>query len=135
MIDTTDFLTLPVFERGVWFAARPWLDEMDPIQRAEELELRRAVLEQMGIGLDGTDDLVTMLADFHLNEDALALTACEAFDIIDSDEPFEVVEQHMGLPDGVLEVAPLAVFAWGAEHAIAQLAEALHLPQPKWRAM
>lgn len=128
-------MALPLIERGVWLAARPRLDDMDPIQRADELQLRRAVLEQMGIGLVGSDDLITMLADFSLDSEALALTACEAFDTVDSDEPFAVVEQHTGLPDGVLEVAPLAVFAWFAEYLLAQLAEALLLPQPNWRAV
>lgn len=135
MIDTRQFMTLPVVERGAWFAARPFLGELDPIQRADELQLRRDVLVQMGIGLEPIDDLITMLADFHLDDGALELAACESFGEIGDDEAFAVVEQHAGLPEGVLDVAPIAVYGWFAEYAVAQLAEALRLPQPKWRAV
>ncbi len=134
MINTDNFMALPVFDRGVWFAARPWLDEMDPIQRAEERQLRSNVLQQIGIGLEPTDDLITMLADFHLDSEALAFAACEAFGDDMSDEPLRLAEQMIGLPDGVLDDVPVVVVGWFAEHLVAQLAQGLRLPQPSWKA-
>ncbi len=134
MINTANFMALPVFERGVWLAARPWLDGMDPAQRADELQLRTAVLAQMGIGLEPTDDLITMLGAFHLDTEALAFAACEAFGDDMSDEPLRLAEKMTGLPDGVLDDVPVVVFSWFAEHVVAQLAEALRLPQPSWKA-
>lgn len=134
MINTSHFMALPLFERGVWLAARPWLDGMDPAQRADEMQLRTDVLAQMGIGLEPTDDLLTMLADFHLDREALAFAACEAFGDDIDDEPLRLAEQMSGLPDGVLDDVPVVVFGWFAEHLVAELAQALRLPQPSWRA-
>lgn len=134
MINTDNFMALPQFDRGVWFAARPWLDDMDPIQRADEMQLRSSVLEQMGIGLEPSDDLITMLADFHLDSEALAFAASEAFGDEFCDEPLRLAEQLAGLPDGVLDDVPVVVYGWFAEHAVAELADALRLPQPSWSA-
>ena len=134
MINTENFMALPKFERGVWLAARPWLEDMYTAQRADELKLRTDVLAQMGIGLEPTDDLITMLADFHLDNEAFAFAASEAFGDDFSDEPLRLAEQLAGLPDGVLDDVPVVVYGWFAEHAVAELAAALRLPQPSWSA-